>query len=584
MLYVFYNVFRILGKSVKNSEWSDSVEIKRDFYLQKLIDRNNNHLIKIVTGIRRCGKSYLLNHLFKNYLLDSGVDDSHIIMIALDDDENSDLLDSKKLRQYINEKILDNDLYYLLLDEIQLVSNFEGLLNGLLRKENLDIYVTGSNSKFLSSDIITEFRGRGEDIKVYPLSYYEFMSVYEGDKLDGWVEYITYGGLPLVVSMKTDERKANYLKEQQNNVYINDVIERNNIKNDTELVTLVEIISSSIGSLSNPKKLSDTFKSVAGINIDPKTISLYLKYLEEAFLIEKDSRYDVKGKKYMSTPYKFYFTDLGLRNSFINFRQHEETHIMENVIYLELKRRGFSVDVGVVELKERKENEITYKQLEVDFIANKGNNKIYIQSAYAMQADEKIDQEERLNPQPGRAVIETHNIIRSQENMEAPARTRVEATTTEEIEESKALDREIVEFLSSEDAEDKGLLSAKINEWQERAENMEISPQESSITLLMSKKKAWPGFGKYPCRAPNCRVSLGNPTARKKHEAQHSLFCEEGTLITDNILENITGKEIKWYVRTDESEERTEMYCCNLMRWICLQQSHRKSDKCSGLK
>ena len=211
----------------------------------------------------------------------------------------------------------------------------------------------------------------------------------------GWVEYITYGGLPFVVSMKTDERKANYLKEQQNNVYINDVIERNNIKNDTELVTLVEIISSSIGSLSNPKKLSDTFKSVAGINIDPKTISLYLKYLEEAFLIEKASRYDVKGKKYMSTPYKFYFTDLGLRNSFINFRQHEETHIMENIIYLELKRRGFSVDVGVVELKERKENEVTYKQLEVDFIANKGNNKIYIQSAYTMPSEEKINQEER---------------------------------------------------------------------------------------------------------------------------------------------------------------------------------------------
>ena len=371
------------------------MEIKRDYYLNKLIEAKEDGLIKVVTGIRRCGKSYLLNNLFYQHLLNIGVKDDHIIKVALDDTDNEELLNPKNLSKYIKDKIIDNDTYYVILDEIQLVENFEGVLNGLLRILNIDIYVTGSNSKFLSSDIITEFRGRGEDIKVYPLSYYEFMSVYEGDKLDGWVEYITYGGLPLVVSMKTDERKANYLKEQQNNVYINDVIERNNIKNDTELVTLVEIISSSIGSLSNPKKLSDTFKSVAGINIDPKTISLYLKYLEEAFLIEKASRYDVKGKKYMSTPYKFYFTDLGLRNSFINFRQHEETHIMENIIYLELKRRGFSVDVGVVELKERKENEVTYKQLEVDFIANKGNNKIYIQSAYAMQADEKIDKEER---------------------------------------------------------------------------------------------------------------------------------------------------------------------------------------------
>lgn len=371
------------------------MEIKRDYYLNKLIEAKEDGLIKVVTGIRRSGKSYLLNNLFYKHLLNTNVKDDHIIKVALDDSDNEELLNSKKLSKYIKNKIIDNDTYYVILDEIQLVENFEGVLNGLLRILNIDIYVTGSNSKFLSSDIITEFRGRGEEIKVYPLSYYEFMSVYEGDKLDGWVEYITYGGLPLVVSMKTDERKANYLKEQQKNVYINDVIERNNIKNDAELVTLVEIISSSIGSLSNPKKLSDTFKSTAGLNIDPKTISLYLKYLEEAFIIEKASRYDVKGKKYMSTPYKFYFTDLGLRNSFINFRQHEETHIMENVIYLELKRRGFSVDVGVVELKERKEKEITYKQLEVDFIANKGNNKIYIQSAYTMPTEEKNNQEER---------------------------------------------------------------------------------------------------------------------------------------------------------------------------------------------
>jgi uncharacterized protein len=371
------------------------MEIKRDYYLNKLIEAKNDGLIKVVTGIRRSGKSYLLNTLFYNHLLENGIKNDHIIKVALDDSDNDELLISKNLSKYVKEKIIDKDVYYVILDEVQLVENFERVLNGLLRIPNIDIYVTGSNSKFLSSDIITEFRGRGEDIKVYPLSYYEFMSVYKRDKLDGWVEYITYGGLPLVVSMNSDERKTAYLKDQQKNVYINDVIERNDIKNDAELVSLVEVISSSIGSLSNPKKLSDTFKSTAGLNIDPKTVSLYLKYLEEAFLIEKVERYDVKGKKYMSTPYKFYFSDLGLRNSFINFRQYEETHIMENVIYLELRRRGYNVDVGVVEFRERKENELSYKQLEIDFIANKGNNKIYIQSAFSMPNEEKINQEER---------------------------------------------------------------------------------------------------------------------------------------------------------------------------------------------
>lgn len=371
------------------------MEIKRDFYLNRLIEAKNDGLIKVVTGIRRCGKSFLLNTLFYNYLLENDVCDDHIIKVALDDSDNDELLNPKNLSKYIKERIIDNDNYYIILDEIQLVPNFEGVLNGLLRINNIDIYVTGSNSKFLSSDIITEFRGRGEEIRVYPLSYYEFMSVYDGDKLDGWIEYITYGGLPLILSMKTDERKSAYLKEQQKNVYINDVTERNAIKNDTELVSLVQIISSSIGSLSNPKKLSDTFKTTAGLNIDSKTISLYLKYLEEAFLIEKAERYDVKGKKYMSTPYKFYFTDLGLRNSFINFRQYEETHIMENVIYLELKRRGYNVDVGLIDFKEKIGDKYSYKQLEVDFIANKGNNKIYIQSAFSMPSEEKVNQEER---------------------------------------------------------------------------------------------------------------------------------------------------------------------------------------------
>lgn len=371
------------------------MQIKRDYYLNRLIDAKNDGLIKVVTGIRRCGKSYLLNTIFFEYLLKNNVNEDHIVKVALDDSDNEDLLIPQNLSKYIKEKIVDKEIYYIIIDEIQLVENFEGVLNGLLRIPNIDIYITGSNSKFLSSDIITEFRGRGEEIRVYPLSYYEFMSVYNGDKLDGWVEYITYGGLPLVVAMNTDERKMAYLREQQKNVYVNDVVERNNIKNDAELVTLVEIISSSIGSLSNPKKLSDTFKGAAGLNIDSKTISSYLKYLEEAFLIEKAERYDVKGKKYMSTPYKFYFSDLGIRNSFINFRQHEETHIMENIIYLELKRRGYNVDVGVVELNERKENEYIYKQLEIDFIANKGNNKIYIQSAFSMPNIDKVNQEER---------------------------------------------------------------------------------------------------------------------------------------------------------------------------------------------
>ena len=370
----------------------NSVEIKRDYYLQKLIDRKNNHLIKIITGIRRCGKSYLLNHLFKNYLLDNGVSSNHIIMIALDDDGNSDLLDSKNLRKYIDDKILDDDLYYILLDEIQMVPNFEGLLNGLLRKENLDIYVTGSNSKFLSSDIITEFRGRGDEIRVYPLSFKEFYSSYDGSKEEAWIEYYTYGGLPLIMSYTKEEDKMNYLDIQKDNVYLNDVIERNNIKNKEELEKLIEIISSSIGSLTNPLKLARTFKSYnKNTLLTDKTIYNYLSYFEDAFIIEKTLRYDIKGKKYIDTPYKYYFTDIGIRNAFLNFRQQEENHIMENIIYIELKRRGFKVDVGVVEARDKDGR----KQYEIDFIANKGNNKFYIQSALNIDTKEKREQEEK---------------------------------------------------------------------------------------------------------------------------------------------------------------------------------------------
>ena len=367
--------------------------IQRENYLN--IEAKNDGLIKVITGIRRCGKSYLLNNIFYEYLLNNNVAKDHIIKIALDDSDNEELLNPQNLSKYIKEKIVGEENYYVILDEIQLVKNFEGVLNGLLRINNIDIYVTGSNSKFLSSDIVTEFRGRGEEIRIYPLSFAEFMTVSNKDKFDSWQEYITYGGLPLVVSMMTDERKTNYLKEQQKNVYLNDVIERNHIKHDRKLMKLVQTISSNIGSLSNSKKISDTFLSTSNTKIDSKTISLYLKYLEEAFMIEKAERYDVKGKKYLSTPYKYYFTDLGIRNSFINFRQVEETHIMKNIIYLELKRRDYNVDVGMIAINERKGNDLIYKQLEVDFIANKGNNKIYIQSALNMIDEVKAKQEER---------------------------------------------------------------------------------------------------------------------------------------------------------------------------------------------
>ena len=378
------------------------MEIKRDYYLQKLIDRKENHLIKIITGIRRCGKSYLLNHIFKNYLLEIGVNADHIIMVSLDDDDSESLLDVHNLNTYIKSQIKDDDLHYVLLDEIQLVEGFESLLNGLLRKENLDVYVTGSNSKFLSSDIITEFRGRGDEIRVYPLSFSEFYSAYEGSKEDAWQEYYTYGGLPLVLSYKNEIDKMAYLENQRKNVYLNDVIERNNIKNEQDLYTIVEILSSSVGSLTNPLKLANTFKSNnKNTSITDKTIYNYLNYLEDAFLIESTKRYDVKGKKYIETPKKYYFTDIGIRNSFLNFRQQEENHLMENIIYIELKRRGFSVDVGVVEVRDKSGQ----KKLEIDFVANRGNNRYYIQSALTIDSKEKREQEER-------SLINTNDFFR----------------------------------------------------------------------------------------------------------------------------------------------------------------------------
>lgn len=370
------------------------MEIKRNYYLNKLISKRNNNLIKIVTGIRRCGKSYLLDPIFKNYLMDNGIDENHIIKLELDSIENEEYINPKKLYEYVMKKAIDNDTYYVILDEIQKVNDFESVLNSFLRKPNLDVYVTGSNSKFLSSDIITEFRGRGDEIKVYPLSFSEFMSVYNGNEVNGLNEYINYGGLPLITSFKSAEEKIDYLNFQKNNVYINDVIERNNIRNDEELKTLIEIISSSIGSLTNPTKLYNTFISKGNNNITNKTIALYLKYLEESFLIEKSKRFDVKGKKYIETPSKYYFVDIGIRNSLINFRQLEKTHIMENIIYTELRRRGFNVDVGIVEKRNNLANgKKDYKQLEIDFVANKGSDKYYIQSAYSIEDDNKRQQE-----------------------------------------------------------------------------------------------------------------------------------------------------------------------------------------------
>ena len=371
------------------------MEIERNYYLNKLIAKKENKLIKIITGIRRCGKSYLLEYIFKNYLINSGVKEDHIIKLALDSIENTEYLEGIKLYEHIMEKVKDNDTYYVILDEIQNVKNFESVLNSFLRKPNIDVYVTGSNSKFLSSDIITEFRGRGDEVKVYPLSFAEFMSVYEdGNETKALDEYISFGGLPLVASLKTVEEKMEYLNFQKNNVYINDVIERNNIRNDEELKTLIEIISSNIGSLTNPTKLYNTFVSKGNKNITDKTIALYLKNLEEAFLIEKSKRFDIKGKKYIETPSKYYFTDMGIRNSLINYRQIEKTHIMENIIYTELRRRGFNVDVGVVEKRDTVKNgKREYMQLEVDFIVNKGNERYYIQSAYSIEDNSKRVQE-----------------------------------------------------------------------------------------------------------------------------------------------------------------------------------------------
>ena len=369
------------------------MEIKRDYYLKELIDRIDNQLIKIITGIRRCGKSYLLNIIFKNYLTNQGIDEEHIIQLSLDEKKNKKYLNPDVLDEYIRSLIKDEKKYFILLDEIQEVPDFESVLIGFMHINNVDIYVTGSNSKFLSSDIITEFRGRGDEIRVYPLSFEEFYSVYNGSEEKALNEYYTFGGLPLTVLAKTDTNKINYLRTQKDNVYINDIIDRNKVKNKEELEMLVQIIASDIGCLTNPLKLSNSFKERDKTStMTDKTIYNYLGYLQDAFMIEKARRFDVRGKRFIETPQKYYFTDMGIRNSFLDFRQSEEiSHIMENVIYIELKKRGYNVDVGSVEIREGNAK----KQLEIDFVANKGNNKIYIQSALEMRTKEKVQQEQR---------------------------------------------------------------------------------------------------------------------------------------------------------------------------------------------
>lgn len=372
------------------------MEIKRHAYLEQIHLRENNGFIKVITGIRRSGKSYLLFKLFKSQLLERGIAEDHIISIALDNIENRNLREPLLLYRHIKEQILDDSLYYIMLDEIQFVPDFSEVLNSLLQLEHVDVYVTGSNSRFLSSDILTEFRGRGDEIRVYPLSFAEYVTGYEGTEEDAFNDYMVFGGLPRILSFTTDEQKSKYLTDLFRETYLKGIIERNKVSSTNELEDLVNILASSIGSLTNPTKLENTFHTVLQSKITDKTIKKYMDYLKDAFLIDVALRYDIKGKKYINSPMKVYFVDPGLRNARLGFRQIEETHLMENIIYTELKHRGYFVDVGLVEIREndRSGNRVR-KQLEVDFIAYKGNNKYYIQSAFSLPDESKRIQEER---------------------------------------------------------------------------------------------------------------------------------------------------------------------------------------------
>jgi hypothetical protein len=384
-IIILYNYIKKEGKSM---------QINRDYYLKKMIKKDGNGLIKVITGIRRCGKSYLLGTIFYDYLVTSGIDNNHIIYMPLDIKENKKYLDGDVFLDYIKGKIIDNNKYYLLIDEVQLMSDFVSVLNSFLYMKNVEVYVTGSNAKLLSRDISTEFRGRGDEIHVYPLSFSEYMSVYDGTKYEGWDSYFMYGGLPLILSFDDDREKAEYLKKLFDETYTNDIVERNNISSIEELNDLINVLASSIGSLTNPSKLENTFKSELNKNLTDKTISNYISYLEDAFLINKAKRFDIKGKKYIGSPYKYYFEDVGLRNARLNFRQLDNGHITENIVYNELIRRGYNVDVGIVEVNKINVNGTSVRpQYEVDFVANLGSNKYYIQVAYQIDNNEKYIQE-----------------------------------------------------------------------------------------------------------------------------------------------------------------------------------------------
>lgn len=372
------------------------MEIRRDVYLNKLIRKKKNGLIKVVTGIRRCGKSYLLFHLFHNHLLEEGVPEDHVIEVALDDRRNKALRDPDAMLRYIEQRMQGKGDYYIILDEVQYMDEFEDVLNSLLHIPNADVYVTGSNSKFLSSDVITEFRGRGDEIHVYPLSFREYASVYPGTPDEAWDDYVVYGGLPLTLSMEAPEDKAEYLTTLFQKVYLSDIVERHNVRSKAELDELVDVLASSTGSYTSLSKLMKTFKSVKNKTLSDKTIKNYIDFLMDSFLISKATRYDIKGKKYIGSPAKYYFEDVGLRNARLGFRQVEENHLMENIIYNELRIRGYHVDVGVVEhYSANSAGKREKRQLEVDFVATLGSDKCYIQSAFAMPSSDKAEQERR---------------------------------------------------------------------------------------------------------------------------------------------------------------------------------------------
>lgn len=370
------------------------MDIKRDLYLKKLISREKNGMIKVVTGVRRCGKSYLLFNIFHRHLLKKGVDESHIIEIALDDRSNKQLRDPDNMLAYVKEKIIDDGDYYIILDEVQLLDEFEDVLNSFLHIKNADVYVTGSNSRFLSSDVITEFRGRGDEIRIYPLNFREYISAYDGSKEEAWDDYVMYGGLPFILNRTTPEEKEDYLISLFQTVYLSDIIDRHHIRNREEFDELTNILASATGSLTNPLKLSKTFRSVKNKSISSTTLKKYADYLEDAFLISKAARYDIKGKKYINSLVKYYFEDVGIRNAKLNFRQIEENHLMENIIYNELRNRGCRVDVGIVESYGKNTSGKTVrKQYEVDFVAVKGSRKYYVQSAYSIDSPGKEQQE-----------------------------------------------------------------------------------------------------------------------------------------------------------------------------------------------